>query len=113
MTTVRHVQLVIAEVALGPRPLPLRHGTLQVVERVGGSADGSLDWEVVLHTIDHEPVAHASHPLSLQVIVGADEDGRLLTAPMDGAAILVRGLEQALVFRGNGPLGGFDMALLG
>lgn len=109
----RHVQLPIATVSLGPRPFPLRHGTLQVVERVGGIADGSLDWEIVLHTVDLEPVAHASHPFTLDVVTGADEDGRLTTSTMTGAALLVRSVEQTLVFRGDGDLAGFDRALLG
>lgn len=108
----RHVQLTIATISLGPRPLPLRHGTLQVVERAGGIADGSLDWEIVVHTIEREPVAHASHPFELDVITGVDDDGRLVTDRYRGNALLVRAIEHSLVFRGDGELHGFDAHLL-
>jgi len=109
----RHVQLVVATAAIGPRPLPLRHGTLQVVERVGGVADGSLDWEVVLHTLEQEPVANDVHGLDLDVIVAVDDDGRLVTAHLTGPAMHVRTVERGVVFRGAGPLVGFDLDLLG
>lgn len=108
----RHVQLTVATISLGPRALPLRHGTLQVVERIGGIADGSLDWEVVLHTIDHEPVANDVHPLTMSVITGADENGRLVQHDLGGAAMFVRNVDRTVVFRGNGPLDGFDTAFL-
>ncbi|MFN8052951.1 MAG: hypothetical protein U0Q22_16010 [Acidimicrobiales bacterium] len=104
----RHVQLTIANIALGPRPLPLRHGTLQVVER-----DGQVDWEIVLHTIETEPVARAVHPLTIEVVTGANDDGRLTFDVFTGDAILVRTVENSVVFRGNGDLTGFDPAMLG
>lgn len=103
----RHVQLIVANVALGPRPLPLRHGTLQVVER-----DDRLDWELVLHTIEFEPVANAVHPLTIAALTGADDQGRLLTTDLTGEALFVRGVEHSLVFRGDGTLNGFDSDLL-
>lgn len=103
----RHVQLVIAHATIGPRPasrpLPLRHGTLQVVERSGGAADGSLDWEVVLHTIEVEPLANAVHDLDLTLLVGADDDG-LVSGRATGRAVLVRAVDHTLVLRGDGPL---------
>ena len=99
----RHVQQIIATIALGPRPLPLRHGTLQIVER-----DDHLDWEVVLHTIEVEPVASAVHPLSIEVITGADDNGRLTVGNYAGAAIVVRTVDNTIVFRGEGTLVGFD-----
>ena len=105
----RHVQLVIANISIGPRPLPLRHGTLQVVERDAGA----LDWEIVLHTIEFEPVANAVHALELAVITGADDAGRLTVGDLTGEAILVRGVEHSIVFRGHGELAGFDRSLLG
>lgn len=108
----RHVQLTVATIRIGPRPLPLRHGTLQVVERSGGADDGSLDWEIVLHTIEPEPIAHAVHPLAMRVIAGADNEGRLTTADLTGAAMFVRGVEHTVVFRGAGALSGFDPTLL-
>lgn len=108
----RHVQLVVVTAAIGTRPLPLRHGTLQIVERTGGAADGSLDWELVLHTIDVEPVDNAVHELHMEVVTGAAASGALTTAELQGAALHVRSVDRGLVFRGDGPLRGFDRALL-
>ena len=104
----RHVQLTVATVALGPRDLPLRHGTLQVVERDAGP----LDWELVLHTIEFEPVANAVHPLTIVAITGADDHGRLITSDVEGEALLVRGVEHSVVFRGHSDRRGFDRGLL-
>lgn len=110
----RHAQLHVATISLGPRPLPLRHGTLQVVDRSDdGDVGASLDWELVLHTIDVEPVAHGAHPLAFDVISGTDDDGRLVTSPVAGTALLVRAVEHALVFRGGSDLDGFDAGWLG
>ena len=103
----RHVQQIIATIALGPRPLPLRHGTVQIVER-----DDHIDWEIVLHTIEAEPIARAVHPLSLEVITGADDEGRLTISAYAGDAILVRTVDNTIVFRGEGTLAGFDPAHL-
>lgn len=103
----RHVQLVVATAMIETRPLPLRHGTLQVVDR-----HGALDWEVVLHTVEYEPVANDLHPLRLDVITGLDADGRLGTAELRGTAALVRAIEHTVVFRGDGDLVGFDTDLL-
>lgn len=105
----RHAQLHVATISLGPRSLPLRHGTLQVVDRSDdGESSGRLDWELVLHTIEVEPVGHGAHPLTFEVISGADDDGRLVTAPVVGTALLVRAVEHVLVFRGGSDLDGFD-----
>lgn len=110
----RHAQLHVATITLGPRPLPLRHGTLQVVDR-GDDVEtgGRLDWELVLHTIDVEPVAPGVHPLSFDLISGTDRSGRLSTSPISGTAVLVRAVEHALVFRGGSELDGFDERWLG
>lgn len=99
----RHVQFHLADVALGPRDLPLRYGTIQIVER-----HGALDWELVLHTVEPEPVARAVHPLRFRAIAGANDLGALEFVHMSGDAILVRWVNTTLVFRGAGELSGFD-----
>lgn len=103
----RHVQLHVAALFIGLRTLPLRHGTLQVVER-----DDHLDWELVLHTIEPEPVARSVHPLRMEVITGVRPGGTLSVDDLRGDAILVRTVENTIVFRGEGELVGFDRELL-
>lgn len=102
----RHVQLHIADIALGPRPLPLRHATVQVVER-----DGAIDWELVLHTIEVEPVATGIHPFEFRAITGASDDGQLHFTALSGDAAVVRNVDTTLVLRGAGDLIGFDESL--
>jgi hypothetical protein len=83
--------------------------TLTVVAR---AESPSLDWEVVAHTVEREPVANAAHPLTMLAITGASPDGLLDVERLDGEGILVRAVDSALVFRGNGPLEGFDVTAL-
>ena len=104
-----HATFQIHTLHLGPRSIPLRMASLLVVARAESAA---LDWEVVAQTIDREPVANQPHPLSMSCLTGADDDGRLTATTYDGEAILVRAVDDALVFRGVGTLKGFDLALL-
>ncbi|MCB1283826.1 MAG: hypothetical protein M9952_03340 [Microthrixaceae bacterium] len=104
----RHAQFHIADIQLGTRSLPLRYGTLQVVDR-----EGTIDWELVLHTIDPEPVAQAIHLLAFRSITGVEESGALTLTPMQGEAALVRWVDNSLVFRGAGLLDGFDESQFG
>lgn len=106
---VRHVQLTIADLSIGSRRLPLLHGTLVVVER---PEDNTLDWEVVVQTIEQEPIAHAEHDLTLNVITLVDIDRGLQLTEHNGRAIVVRSPDRTIVFRGDGHLDGFDPALL-
>lgn len=99
----RHVQFHIADIELGPRSLPLKYGTVQIVER-----DDVIDWEIVLHTIEVEPVAQAIHPLAFRAITGADDAGTLTFSHFRGEAALVRWVDTTLVFRGAGLLSGFE-----
>lgn len=99
----RHVQFHIADIELGPRPLPLKYGTVQIVER-----DDVIDWEIVLHTIESEPVAQAIHPLAFRAITGANDSGTLTFSHFHGEAALVRWVETTLVFRGAGLLSGLE-----
>jgi len=104
-----HANFHIHTLTLGPRPIPLRMATLLVVARAESAA---LDWEVVAHTVEREPVANAAHPLAMSCITGADGGGALEFTRYDGDAILVRAVDNALVFRGIGVLNGFDLATL-
>lgn len=84
-----------------------------MVDRTDDGDVGALDWELVLHTIDVEPVAPGVHPLAFDLISGTDRSGRLTTAPAAGTALLVRAVDHALVFRGGSELEGFDPRWLG
>jgi len=102
----RHASRIIERLAIGPRDLPLVHATLMVVGRDGPT----LDWEVVANTIESEPVAHDRHDLVLRVLDGVTDHGRLVMATFSGTAVLVRTVDRTMVFRGDGPLDGFDPA---
>ena len=104
-----HATYQLHSFELGARQLPLRIATLTVVARAESAA---LDWEVVAHTIEREPVAQAPHQIAMWSINGVDDDGRLELERFEGEAILVRAVDTALVFRGVGPLDGFDVASL-
>ena len=47
-----------------------------------------------------------------RMVTGADDDGRLITSDVEGEALLVRGVEHSIVFRGHSDLRGFDRHLL-
>jgi hypothetical protein len=104
-----HRRYVLADLHVGDRRLTLRHGDVVIAAR---AESGSLDWEVVVHTLEPVDVARQVHELTLSCIVGADDDGSLLTETLTGPAFLVRAVDRALVFRGDGPLDGIDLAEL-
>ena len=105
----RHVQLHLADLSIGPRDLPLRYATITVVQRENSDVP---DWEIVAHTVQVEPIAAATHTLSMTAIVGADDEGRLNYAAYEGTAAMVRRVDLAIVLRGVGTLAGFDERLL-
>ena len=84
-----------------------------VIVRREESAD--LDWEVVADST--APVTLDLHraELTMTAITGVDtsvdENGRLATASMSGPATVVRFVDSSVVFRGDGPLDGFDESL--
>jgi hypothetical protein len=92
----RHRSFSIASLAIGLDATTLRYADL-VVARSEGAAD--LDWELMATTLDRSPVDHGAHHL-----VMATAEGGLL----EGDAILVRSIDGTHVFRGAGPLDGFD-----
>ena len=101
----RHVQLHLATLGIGARDLPLRYGTVTVVRR---SNTDDLDWEVVAHTVNEEPIAAATHELTIAVFDEPDAEGWLTTVSFTGSAALVRRVEHVVVFRGSGALPGFE-----
>ena len=104
-----HTSLTIERLVLESRDLPLRHATLMVVAR---AETPELDWEVVAHTIEPEPVAAGIYNLTLRCLDGLDDTGDLAFRQLAGSAFLVRSVERALVFRGSGMLDGFERSLL-
>ena len=102
-----HRRYVVERLTIGDLDVPLRHADVVVAAR---AESGRLDWEVVAHTVVPTEVARQLHDLTLSCVVGADEsDGRLELATFRGPAFLVRAVERALVFRGDGPLQGVDL----
>ena len=104
----QHVQLHLAALRIGDRDLPVRHGTLMVVQRAECSWP---DWEIVVHTLDEEPIAAGAHQATFTAVTGADPDGLRLTE-MHGSVFLVRRVAHAIVLRGDSALAGFDPDLL-
>jgi hypothetical protein len=106
-----HSRFVIADLLVGGARIDIRHGGLIVATRAESS---QLDWEVVIQSIGDASVKPGKHRLQLGCIRGADDDdGRLTTTTFSGIALLVRTVGEALVFRGAGPLDGFENAMLG
>ncbi len=104
-----HRRYVLSDLSIGDRRVALRHGDVVIAAR---AETGSLDWEVLVHTLDPIEVERQVHDLTLGCIVGADDDGTLLIETLTGPAFLVRSVERALVFRGDGPLDGIDLTAL-
>ena len=48
----------------------------------------------------------------MDCVTGADDDGAPLVEQLSGPAFLVRHVDRALVFRGDGPLDGVDVSSL-
>ena len=101
-----HATFTLARLAIGDRELPLVHADVVVVARAESS---QLDWEIVARTVAVQAVAPTTHHLRLRAITGADALGALEMTDLDGSAFLVRAVEDSLVFRGTGTLGGIDI----
>jgi len=104
-----HRQFVIATAIVDGAPVRLRHGSLVVAARAEAQ---QIDWEAVLHAADGTLIFEGRYPVDLECITGAELDGRLITARFDGHMFYVRQVEDAIVLRGDGPLGGFDLTML-
>jgi hypothetical protein len=103
-----HTTLPLARLFIGQRELRLTHATLVVVAR---HENPDLDWEIVAHTVEVEPLARTVHELRFEAIVGLDGD-HLELVDLSGAALVTRTHENAVVLRGNGPIHGFNPGLL-
>lgn len=115
MPAVLHASLVVERLAVGGRDLVLDHATVMVVAR---AESAELDWEVIAHTRQAEPVARGTHELRLRCVTAelvthdGTDDVRLVAHDLSGTAFLVRTVQRTLVFRGSGTLAGFDVGLL-
>ena len=106
--TVLSTQLIVERIAVGGADIPLRHGTLVVAAR---AESARLDWEVVVHSLRPAVVAQEAHQLHMRCLGPTDGD-ELGAITLEGPAFLVRSVGQTHVFRGDGPLDGFDIGLL-
>ena len=119
-----HASLVVDRLVVGGRELAVDHATVVVVAR---AESAELDWEVVAHTSQVEPLARGPRQLRLSSVgteagevdargEASDLDEvrlvRLVARDLQGPAFLVRAVERAVVFRGTGPLDGFDLGRL-
>jgi hypothetical protein len=107
--TMLHRRYLILRLDVGGQTVPLRHADLVVAAR---AESGQLDWEVVAHATDEMSVARKTHELRMDCVTGETDDGEPVVDRLSGPAFLVRNVERALVFRGDGPLDGVDVASL-
>lgn len=105
-----HSRFVIADLSVGGVRIGIRHGGLLVATR---DESAQADWEVVIRAVGDASVPLGTHQLQLDCITGADDDGSLTTTTFRGPALLVRTVGEALVFRGVGPLDGFETGMPG
>jgi hypothetical protein len=92
----RHRSFSVASLRIGLDDTTLRYADL-VVARNEGAVE--LDWELMATTLDRSPIDHGAHHLVMETADGAF---------LEGDAILVRSIEGTHVFRGAGPIEGFD-----
>jgi len=109
---VDHTRLVLHRLRVADASLRVVQGTVLVVRREGAP---SLDWEVVAHVergAADDLVARGRCAVEVTVVAGAEDDGTVVTAELRGPAAVVRVVDDVVVLRGDGPLGGFDPLLL-
>ncbi len=104
-----HRRYLIHRLDVSGQSVPLRHGDLVVAAR---AESGQLDWEVVANAMSDTTVARRTHELRMDCVTGADDDGAPVVEQLSGPAFLVRNVDRALVFRGDGPLDGVDVSSL-
>ncbi len=97
----RHLRFRVDALHLDRDEVPIRYGDLLVTRTTSSAA---VDWECVLMTVDPAPIDHGAHHLRLVTTEQRE---------LAGHAILVRSIEGTHVFRGAGPIHGFDPAELG
>ena len=102
--------MLVHRCAVDGSEVRVRLATLVVVRR---ESQDALDWEVVAETVDDTRVELGRNELALTVVSGADGHGDVELADLRGEAQVVRFLDRSVVWRGDGPLLGFDNAWFG
>ncbi len=105
----RHARLLVHQLHVDGSEVTVSLATLVVVKRNGTSA---LDWELVADTVNDPATELGSCELDLVVVSGGDEEGVPELSDLHGPAVVVRYVDSTIVWRGNGPLQGFDEAWL-
>lgn len=102
-----HARLLVHRCLVDDVEVRVRLATLVVVRREGQDA---LDWEVVAETVDDIAPELGRNDLGLTVVTGVDAQGAVELAELRGEAQVVRFVERSVVWRGDGPLLGFEDA---
>lgn len=106
---VRHAKLILHRLRVDGTDTDVSLGTLVAVSREGRA---DLDWEVVAQTVGASEPQLGSVDLSLVVVSGADDAGAPELTELSGRAVVVRYVDSTVVWRGDGPLTGFEDAWL-
>lgn len=84
-------------------PVDAGYADVFVVVREGADGPGPTDWEAQIRTERQVPMTHARHDLSFAVVDGSQLRGPAFLRFTDGRRHL---------FRGDGPLDGFEREAL-
>ncbi|MEZ5238560.1 MAG: hypothetical protein R2716_06285 [Microthrixaceae bacterium] len=105
-----HARLTIHRLEVDGTETSVALATLMAVRR---DSSPDLQWEVVAQTLGAEPPVLGTNELGLVVVSGADAQGVPLLSQLCGRAVVVRYVDSTVVWRGDGPLAGFDETWLG
>lgn len=105
----RHAKLIIHRLHIDDTEVAVSLATFMAVRR---EASPGLDWEVIAKTVGTTQPQLESNQLSLVVVSGADESGAPVLSELTGPAVVVRYVEDTVVWRGNGALLGFKESWL-
>lgn len=100
-----HARLLVHRCVVDGSEVPVRLATLVVVRR---EEHGALDWEVVAETARDARPELGRNELALTVVSGAGDTGAVELSELCGEAQVVRYVDRSVVWRGDGPLLGFD-----
>lgn len=101
----RHTKLIVHQLHVDDEEVAVSLATLMAVRR---EATPELDWEVVAKTVGASEPRLTSNQLRLVVVSGADESGAPELCDLAGPAVVVRYVEDTVVWRGDGTLLGFE-----
>ena len=104
-----HRRFVVAEATIDGNPMRLRHGSLVIAARAEAH---HLDWEAMLQVLDPTPLDQGRYEVAMCCILDATPNGALNAAWLSGPMFVVRQVDDAIVLRGDGPVAGFDIAML-